>query len=82
MNFSGVTEAQIVLRFGIERDISVIPKSNNLERIKQNLDLFGFKLSNDDMKELQTLEKNLRFNNPGVFCEQTFKRLSARNGTS
>ena len=72
MNLLGVTEAQIVLRFGIERDISVIPKSNNLERIKQNLDLFGFKLSNDDIKELQTLEKNLRFNNPGVFCEQTF----------
>jgi len=68
----GVTEAQIVLRFGIERDISVIPKSNNLERIKQNLDLFGFELSIEDMKELQTLEKNLRFNNPGVFCEQAF----------
>ena len=63
----GVSEAQIVLRFGIERGISVIPKSNNPERIKQNIELFEFKLSEEDMTQLYSLERNLRFNDPSIF---------------
>ena len=68
----GVSEAQIVLRFGIERGISVIPKSNNPERIKQNIELFEFKLSEEDMTQLYSLERNLRFNDPSIFCENVF----------
>jgi len=68
----GVTEAQIVLRFSLERGISVIPKSINPDRMKANAEIFDLKLSDEDMKSLQSLNKNLRFNNPAIYCEQVF----------
>ena len=67
-----MTEAQIVLRFSIKRGISVIPKSTNPDRMKANAEIFDLKLSDEDMKSLQSLNKNLRFNNPAIYCEQVF----------
>ena len=52
--------------------MAVIPKSEKDERIKQNLDLFSFELSAEDMAKIDTIEKRNRFNNPAVFCEQAF----------
>ncbi len=46
------TPAQILLRFLTQKDIIVIPKSVNIERIKENIDIFNFKLT---QKELNTL---------------------------
>jgi len=68
----GVTEAQIVLRFGYQRGYSVIPKTSKTERLKENISLFNFHLTNEDMEELGSLERNLRFNDPGQFCENAF----------
>ena len=68
----GVTEAQIVLRFGYQRGYSVIPKTSKTERLKENISLFNFHLANEDMKEIEMLERNLRFNDPGQFCENAF----------
>ena len=68
----GVTEAQIVLRFGYQRGYSVIPKTSKTERLKENISLFNFHLTNEDMEELGLLERNLRFNDPGQFCENAF----------
>ena len=68
----GVTEAQIVLRFGYQRGYSVIPKTSKTERLKENISLFNFHLANEDMEELGILERNLRFNDPGQFCENAF----------
>ncbi len=62
-----------MLRWGVQRGTSVIPKSSNPVRIKQNLDLFGFSLDDDDMKKLKSLDRNMRFNDPGKYCEQVFK---------
>ena len=69
---SGVTEGQVVLRFGYERGCSVIPKSINPERIGQNLDIFGFALSKEDMEKIKTLDRHMRFNDPGIYCEKVF----------
>ena len=41
---------QVILRWGLERGLSVVTKSANSERIAQNLDLFSFKLSDQDIK--------------------------------
>lgn len=68
----GVTVGQIVLRYGIERGISVIPKTEKVERLKENNNLFGFKLDSEDMEKLKSLDRNMRFNDPGVFCEKGF----------
>lgn len=57
------TPAQIVLRWHLERGTMVIPKSSNPKRIKENIDIFDFKLTNDDMKEMKLLDKNKRYSN-------------------
>jgi 2,5-diketo-D-gluconate reductase A len=51
----GVTAAQVVLRWHLEHDIPVIPKSQNPERIAANLDLLGFSLSQDEVARIDAL---------------------------
>lgn len=48
--------AQVALRWNIQRGVVVIPKSVNEERIKQNMDIFNFKLSDDDMKQIAKMD--------------------------
>lgn len=47
--------AQVALRWLIQRGIVVIPKSTHKERMAQNLNVFDFHLSDDDMKQIATL---------------------------
>lgn len=68
----GVTPAQVVLRWGLQRGCSVIPKSENIARIKENLALEDLQLSEDDMKAIRKLEKGFRMNDPAVFCPMFF----------
>ena len=53
----GKTAAQVMLRWQIQRGIVVIPKSTHKERMAENLDVFGFELSADDMAQIATLDK-------------------------
>lgn len=64
--------AQIVLRWGVQRNTAVIPKTVNPERLKENLALFDFELSADEMDAISGLNQNRRFNDPGVFCDTAF----------
>lgn len=57
----GKTPAQIVLRWHIQNDILVIPKSVTPSRIEENADIFHFELSKEDMQSLNGLNKNQRF---------------------
>lgn len=52
------TPAQVALRQHIQRGIVVIPKSVHKERMKQNLDIFDFELTDDEMEQLKTLDEN------------------------
>ena len=53
----GKSVAQTVLRFLIQRDVVVIPKSTHKERMEQNLDVFDFSLSAEDMETIGKLDK-------------------------
>ena len=64
--------AQILLRWGIQRGTAVVPKSSNEDRLRENLDLFNFNLSQDEMDGINDLNRNRRFNDPGDFCESAF----------
>ncbi|KAK9313834.1 NADP-dependent oxidoreductase domain-containing protein [Lipomyces starkeyi] len=46
------TPAQILIRWSLQQGLVPIPKSNNPERIKANLDVFGFSISDEDMAKL------------------------------
>ncbi|KAI1714146.1 aldo/keto reductase family domain-containing protein [Ditylenchus destructor] len=52
--------AQIILRQVIQRGISVIPKSTNPARLKGNIDVFDFEISNDDMKRFDEIKERFR----------------------
>ena len=53
----GKTAAQTALRFLIQSDVVVIPKSTHKERMEQNLDVFDFSLSEADMEAIRTLDE-------------------------
>ncbi|KAF6085329.1 aldo-keto reductase family 1 member D1 [Phyllostomus discolor] len=55
------TTAQVALRFNVQRGVAVIPKSFNPERIKDNFQIFDFSLTEEEMKSIETLNKNVRF---------------------
>lgn len=61
------SEAQVLLRWAIQRGTLIIPKSNSPSRIKENCDLFDFKLTEDEMKAITSLNKNKRLNDPKGF---------------
>jgi diketogulonate reductase-like aldo/keto reductase len=53
----GRTPAQVLLRWCVERGVPVIPKSTHRERIAENGDIFGFRLSDEDLAELDELDR-------------------------
>jgi 2,5-diketo-D-gluconate reductase A len=53
----GRTPAQVLLRWCIERDIPVIPKSTHRERIAENAQIFDFALTDQDIAELDALDR-------------------------
>ena len=54
----GKSVAQVGLRYLIQNDVVVIPKSTHIERMKQNIDIFDFSLSDEDMNRISALDTN------------------------
>lgn len=64
------TTAQVLLRWALERGATVIPKSSNPDRLRENFDVCdGFHLDEQDMESLAALDKNLHFNDPKDFAD-------------
>jgi diketogulonate reductase-like aldo/keto reductase len=53
----GRTPAQVLLRWCLQHDLPVIPKSTHRERIHENAQIFDFALSNEDMAQLDPLDQ-------------------------
>ena len=60
----GKSAGQVLLRWCTQRNIIVIPKSNSVDRLKQNLSLFDFQLTEEEIKQISSLNRGLRFNSP------------------
>lgn len=52
----GKTAAQVALRWNVQRGVAIIPKSIHKDRIEQNLDIWDFTLTDEDMKEIAGLD--------------------------
>lgn len=57
----GKTATQVALRYLIQRDIIVIPKSTHRERMAQNIDVFDFELTDAEMKSILPLDQEQDF---------------------
>lgn len=55
------TPAQIILRWHTQVGFIVIPGTKNVEHVKENFDIFDFKLTDDEMNEIASINKNERY---------------------
>ena len=56
--------AQVLIKWGLQRGLVVIPKTTNSDRIKENYEAQSFELSDDEMKKIFSLNKNQRYVDP------------------
>ena len=59
----GKTPAQVILRWHIQEGFSVIPGATDHDYIKENIDIFDFELTSDEMSQIRSLDKEQRFFN-------------------
>lgn len=63
-NKYGKSTSQVVLRYLLDRGLIIIPKSTNQKRLAQNLDLFDFKLTAEEVATVGQFNKNIRVIEP------------------
>lgn len=56
----GKSPAQILLKWIIKRGVAAIPKSTNANRLRENISLFDFDLTDDDMETIKKLDRGIR----------------------
>ncbi|MEU7426412.1 aldo/keto reductase [Streptomyces sp. NPDC040750] len=76
-NAHGKSVAQVVLRWLIQRDVVVIPKSVRAERMAENLDVFDFDLTDDQMAAIATLDTGA-----SLFFDHRDPVMASRLGTA
>lgn len=54
----GVTSAQVILRWNLQKGVIVIPGSSNPDHIRENLDIFHFELTAEEMEQINALDRN------------------------
>jgi len=54
----GVSSAQVILRWNLQKGVAVIPGSSNPDHIKENAELYGFELTNGEMAQINALDRN------------------------
>ena len=74
----GKTPSQVALRWDIQRDVIPIPKSSNKDRLQENIEVFDFVLSDEDMNTINNLDKQNRDRNPN----ETYRAGDLRVRTS
>lgn len=73
------TVAQVLLRWNVDRGVVVIPKSTHFERIQANFDIFDFKLTEDEVNEIATLDKGYSGTRAKHFDPEFVKMCLSRN---
>lgn len=66
------TAAQVVIRWALQRNTRPLVKTSNSQRMVENRQVFDFYLTATEMERINALNRNKRYNDPGVFCEAAF----------
>ena len=72
----GKTNAQIILRWHVQNGDVVIPGSKNPEHIRDNFNIFDFKLTPEEMAEIAKIDKNVRYYNAEPEQVQAFANMA------
>lgn len=72
----GKTPAQIILRWHTQIGFIVIPGSKNPDHVRENFDIFDFKLSDDDMNEIAAIDKGTRYYNATPEQEESYASMA------
>lgn len=54
------SESQIILRWHLQNNVIAIPKTSNLDRIKENINIFDFEIDKEDMDKIDSINKGQR----------------------
>lgn len=72
----GKSAGQVALRWALQRGTCVMPKSEKVSRIEENIKIFDFMLTEAEMKAISSLNKNERYLDTAVFTEQMFDNFT------
>lgn len=72
----GVISARVILRWNLQKSVVVISGSRNSEHIRENLDLYGFVLTEEEMEQDNVLNAGVDINH---FTPVTFDELLENN---
>jgi diketogulonate reductase-like aldo/keto reductase len=64
----GKSPAQVVLRWAVQRGTTVVPKTASVKRLQENLDVFSFELTAEEMAALDALDRGVRYNDPATYA--------------
>ena len=67
-----ISPAQLILSWALNRGTSIVVKSTNEKRMKENLDASKIKLDQSILDKVSSLNMDKRYNDPGIFCEDAF----------
>ena len=68
----GISPAQLILSWALNRGTSIVVKTTNESRMKENLDSSKIKLDQSILDKISALNIDKRYNDPGIFCEDAF----------
>ena len=74
----GKTNAQIILRWHTQCGNIVIPGSKNPEHIRDNFNIFDFSLTDEELSEIQKLDKNTRYYTATPELIETYSKLELK----
>ena len=67
-----ISPAQLILSWALNRGTSIVVKSTNEKRMKENLDSSKIELDQSILDKVSSLNIDKRYNDPGIFCEDAF----------
>ncbi|WP_455664439.1 aldo/keto reductase [Phocaeicola sp.] len=67
----GKTQLQVILRWHIENGVVPVPRSTNAKRLEQNLEIFDFSLTSDEVKQIDSININSRLRYDPDNCDFT-----------